>query len=169
MNSGEIYFAEHDHACVFKLVGEVRYTMSCSLDELLEQKLNRAGLDNVYIDLCDATSIDSTSLGLLAKIANFMRERNDDKVILMSSNDDINQILHNMGFDEIFELCACDGQCPKALHSVAVDEHPAKEQMAKTVFEAHRILSDLNDHNRLQFKQVLGTLKKQLQRVVLRQ
>jgi anti-anti-sigma factor len=158
MNRSGIFYADQGRCYVLKFVGDIRYTMGCSLDELLEQHLVEENIENVFVDLSEATSIDSTSLGLLAKIANLMHNRDKHKVLLVSPNDDINDILESIGFDDIFDICRYDCHCPPAPEQLQITD-PAKEQMAKTMLEAHNILSELNDKNRSMFKDVIGVLK----------
>jgi anti-anti-sigma factor len=158
MNRSGIFYADRDGYYVLKFVGDIRYTMGCSLDELLEQHLSDEKIDSVFIDLSEASSIDSTSLGLMAKVANLMLSRSPHKVTLVSPNEDINQILESIGFDDIFDICHYDKDCPLASEQLRIDD-PAKENMAKTMLEAHSILSELNDKNRSMFKEVIGALK----------
>ena len=161
MQSGKIYYADEAQACVLKLVGDIRYTMGCSLDGLVDQQLAREDLEVVFIDLSEATGIDSTSLGLLAKIANIMRSRGKDEVIIISPNPDINEILNSMGFDEIFTICEGNDACPCASTPVPVT-NPNKDKMAQTVLDAHRRLCDLNEKNRAAFAGVIGALENKL-------
>lgn len=158
MKRSGIFYADQGQCYVLKFVGDIRYTMGCALDELLEQHLIEEDIENVFVDLSEATSIDSTSLGLLAKIANLMHNRNKHKVLLVAPNDDISQLLESIGFDEIFDICRKEYPCPPASEQLQITD-PAKEQMAKTMLEAHNILSELNDKNRAMFKDVVGILK----------
>lgn len=158
MSRNGIFYTQQGCCYVLKLVGDIRYTMGCSLDDLLQQHLSEEEIKRVFVDLSEATGIDSTSLGLLAKIANLMKSRSDDKVVLISPNDDITQILESMGFDEVFNICHIDQTCPPASEQAAIKD-PAKENMAQTMLEAHHILSQLNDKNRVMFKDVICALK----------
>jgi len=59
---------------VIKLNGDVRYTMGCALGDFLNRLFAQTDYDGIIVDLTDAHSIDSTSLGLLARIANFSHQ-----------------------------------------------------------------------------------------------
>lgn len=160
MTVGAIFYAKQGHTYILKFVGDIRYTMSCSLDRFLERLFERDDFDTIAIDLTETTAIDSTNLGLLAKIANFARRRFNCKPPLHTTNRDVNQVLDSMGFDDVFELCyepSC-ADCPKGVRRLEVDE-PGRDEMARTMLDAHCLLSDLNEQNRIEFKNIVGALQ----------
>ncbi|MFO1352451.1 MAG: STAS domain-containing protein [Gammaproteobacteria bacterium] len=159
MDANKILYAKEGRVYVLKFVGAIRYTMGCALDDFLDRLFRQDDFDQIVIDLTETTSIDSTSLGLLAKIANLLRARNGSKITLVSSNEDINQILDSMGFYQIFNVCDKYQNCREALQNLEFSD-PTKDKMGKTMLEAHNILSELNDTNRQRFENVVGTLKK---------
>ncbi|NIW77982.1 MAG: anti-sigma factor antagonist, partial [Calditrichae bacterium] len=71
---------------MLKFSGDIRYTMGCSLDDFLKKLFKRSDFETILIDLTETRSIDSTSLGLLAKIANFMQHQFHQKAPLVSTN-----------------------------------------------------------------------------------
>lgn len=160
MKSGEIFYDTHGDAYVVKFVGEIRSHMGCSLNDHLKQALDGEELRQVYIDLLDATSLDSTSLGLLAKIANALRQAEKPKAIVLSDSDDINQVLESMGLDEIFTIRASDNVCPCASKHLDVIAAPARDEMQQTVLEAHNVLIDLNEKNRQTFQELIEVIEK---------
>ncbi len=163
MTVGTILYARRQRTYILKFVGEIRYTMSCSLDQFLKQLFKRSDYDAITIDLTDTTSIDSTSLGLLAKVANFTRRRFGTKPTLYSHNCDVNRVLDSMGLDDVFELhCEpCEQGCPlEETQQLEVSE-PDSQTLARTLLDAHCTLSDLNDSNRLEFRDIVGVLRQQ--------
>ncbi len=163
MTTGDIYYGAQDGAFVVRFVGAIRYTMCCALDELLTAELKRPGLQRVFIDLRDADSVDSTSLGLLAKIANLLRAAGRPPATLLTGCADIREVLDSVGFDEIFDIGSdADGAgaCPDAPLKLDVACRDL-QKMADTVRETHGVLSDLNEKNRELFKDVIGALDKE--------
>lgn len=158
MTAGEAFYTKQGGTYAIKLVGDIRYSMGCSLDEFLEQLFAQGDYDDILIDLTEVNSIDSTSLGLMAKVANFMRQRFGRKATLVSTNADINQTLDSIGFSEVFNICADRAVGSEGLERLSVAELN-KTELAKTLFEAHRALSELNEKNRETFKGVLEALK----------
>lgn len=161
MTAGQAFYAKQGDTLIVKLVGDVRYTMSCSVDDFLEQWFAKENGTMMLIDLSEVECIDSTSLGLLAKVANFMHTRFANKVILIAPNPDINQLLDSVGFTTIFEIRS-NGTLPaesmQRLHLL----EPTKAELAKTMLEAHQVLSDMNEKNRGTFKDVVEALRNKL-------
>ncbi len=161
MTAGQAYYAQQDNTYIIKLVGDIRYTMSCSVDEFLEQLFTTSDYNDMVIDLSEIECIDSTSLGLLAKVANFMRDRFTRRITLISAKPDITQLLDNVGFSQIFDI-RHDGAMPvDTMHRLRVME-PNKAELTKTMFEAHQALSDVNDRNQEVFKDVVEALRNKL-------
>lgn len=104
MNEGSFLFAEKDSSYFIRLVGDIKYTVCSGFDKFIDDIFNEANPVDVLIDLTEASYIDSTNLGLLAKIAKLMDARHKRKVTIISTNDDINTILVSVGFDEVFDI-----------------------------------------------------------------
>lgn len=157
---GTILFAEIDNVQVLKFVGDVRVTLGPTISNYLDGIGQNGSLKSIVIDLTETTCIDSTSLGLLAKIS--LRSQNILKTLptIISTNDDVTRILTSMGFERIFlivgdiDVC-CDqmGELPEAV----VSEAELREQ----VLEAHRILMKLNKSNEMKFKELVAALEKE--------
>lgn len=158
MDLGTVLYAKQETTCVLKFVGEIRYTMGCSLENFLDQLFAWQDYNDILIDLTETTMIDSTCLGLLAKIANVVKSRFGRKTTLVSSNPDINQILDGVGFAAVFNICN-DREATVAAYRQLPSLDPDKARLTKILFEAHQILSELNEDNRHKFKSVLEALK----------
>ena len=66
---GRIQFAEQDGTFVLKFIGEVRLTLCSALDSTIEKIFSALNFSAIVIDLTETRSIDSTTLGLLAKLS----------------------------------------------------------------------------------------------------
>jgi len=161
MTAGQAFYAKQGDTFIIKLIGDIRYTMSCSVDGFLEQWFAKENGGDMLIDFSEVECIDSTSLGLLAKVANFMRERFTRKVTLISPNQDITQLLDSVGFTAVFEIRP-DGAFPlEGMQRLRLME-PTKAELTKTMYEAHQVLSDMNEKNRETFKDVVVALRTKL-------
>ncbi len=158
MESGAAFYVRQGNTYILKLVGDIRYTMGCALGDFLNDLFARADYDDIVVDLTEAHSIDSTSLGLLARIANFNRERFHHKTTLLSSNVDVNQVLDNMGFYEIFNIRDTGETISATLLQLAIHD-PNKDELTRIVYEAHCTLSEINPQNRETFKYVVENLR----------
>ncbi|MBK9950073.1 MAG: STAS domain-containing protein [Candidatus Competibacteraceae bacterium] len=118
--AGAAFYVKQGTTYILKLVGDMRYTMGCALADFLDGLFTHADYDDIVVDLTETHSIDSTSLGLLAKIANFNRQRFAHQTTLLSTNPDVNQILETMGFYEIFTI-RDTGENISALQQLAIE------------------------------------------------
>ena len=75
MSTGRIQFAEQDGTFVLKFIGEVRLTLCTALDTTIEKIFTALNFSAIIIDLTETRSIDSTTLGLLAKLSILSRQR----------------------------------------------------------------------------------------------
>lgn len=161
MESGAAFYVRQGNTYILKLIGDVRYTMGCALGDFLDRLFTQTDYNDIIVDLTETHSIDSTSLGLLAKIANFNRQHFAHKTTLLSTNADVNQILDNMGFYEIFNIRDTGEAITAALQQLAISA-PCKDELTRIMYEAHQTLSDLNPRNEEAFKGVLDNLRSRL-------
>ena len=89
MSTGRIQFAEQDGTFVLKFVGEVRLTLCSALDATIERIFTALNFNAIVIDLTETRSIDSTTLGLLAKLSILSRQRIGLLPMLTTNNPDI--------------------------------------------------------------------------------
>ena len=155
---GRILAARHDGAYAIKLVGDVRVTLCATIDDYFDQMFADSEFDSVLVDLCEAEGIDSTTLGLLAKLAIRTRERYGFQPVVYSCDTGINRLLRSMAFQRIFDIReqACDN--PDSINevpAVSADADSVKEK----VIEAHNILMDLSDDNRERFQDLMAVLQ----------
>lgn len=158
MNEGQILYAKVDHTYVLKFSGDVRYTICAPLSAFIKQLQNQDGFEDILIDLTETEGIDSTNLGLLARIANLVQDRFHHKTTLLSSNSNVNRTLETMGFYEVFDIddhCRSPGFSGEDLPEVA---EPARET-SDAILQAHRTLAALNESNREMFRSVVEALE----------
>jgi len=135
MADGKILFADKDNRWFVKLIGDVRYTISSGFAALLDELPRRPVPEDVVVDLSEAESIDSTNLGLLARIARHMFACCQRKPLMVCPNDDISQELCSMGFDDVFIFLRAPHPLPGELEEIqAVETGP--RQTAEMVLEA---------------------------------
>ena len=164
MSSGQIKVADHKGVFVIKMEGDVRLTLCLSFDEFIEHMFAAPDFCAVIFDLCDAVAIDSTTLGLMAKISIRGRAMEFDAPYVVSSNPNITRLLASMGFEDIFyivesadalEMPIVDTDSATALDENIVDE----SQVHNSVLDAHRTLMELNSTNHNTFKELVAALE----------
>lgn len=163
MQSGKVLVAQHQGTYVIKLVGDVRLTLCATIDEYFAKMFASPHFVGVIADLSEADGIDSTSLGLLAKLAIQTRRKHQLVPIIVSPNPNITRLLDSMGFQKVFdiqssiELQAVNkaedqfGELPL----VCADEGCVREK----VIAAHRALMSMNAQNRQAFSSLVCSLE----------
>lgn len=160
MQPGRILVAGQDGAFVIKLVGDVRLTLCTTLDEFFDEMLSVEGFASVVVDLSDALNVDSTTLGLMAKLAIKAKERFKFVPVILSTNPDITRVLESMGFDRVFSI-----REEPLLNDEDLGELPvlpcSEDSVKRRVLDAHRTLMGLSDSNHAKFRELVSLLEGQ--------
>ena len=159
MDNGNVLHASNSGVHVLRFIGDIRYTLSPSIDRFLEGIFAGPKPVGFVIDLTDTDSIDSTNLGLLARLATRMQRLDARRVTIVSSRDDINAVLNSMALDEVFDIVGDAGLETGTAQEVP-QENADREVLARTLIDAHRALMDLNEHNREMIRDVVTALEK---------
>lgn len=160
MSCGKILYAVHEGTWVLRLCGDVRATWCASLDSLLARLLADTTLRAVVIDLRDATNIDSTMLGVLARLSVRVRERLANLPLVVAPNPDIRRLLDSMCLDKVFTIVEQSGEAGCECAELPLEDRPDAE-ICRQVADAHRVLMDIDDRNRATFGAVVATLEEQ--------
>lgn len=158
MKPGQILVADHSGVYIIKMVGDVRLTLCISFDQFIDAMFKSENFTSVLFDLSEAEAIDSTTLGLMAKISILGQERCGIVPVILASNPSIQRILQTMGFDDIFTIVDqldAPAFTAKPLNCENCDEKAVKEK----VLEAHKILMGLNANNEDAFRNLVTMLE----------
>ena len=158
MASGKYLFGMIDNLCYLKMVGDMKYTHSGVLDDFLENLMKNESCSGVVIDLSDTEWIDSTNLGLIAKFARLTHKKSLEKPILFSTNQNLNTLLTNMGFNSYFHLIDHLDENQLELEEMQQMKQSSQE-MKKIMLEAHEHLIEMSPENEKKFKNVVNILK----------
>ena len=166
MAEGRVLYALRCETCFLRFEGKVRYTSCAGLEEFIDEVFCENAPEEAIIDLTAATLIDSTNLGLLARIARCMMQRRQRKPAIISTNEDVNTVLTASGFTEVFKFItstdeAADLQVPL---EVVPESDRSEIERTRTILEAHKELMALNEANRNVFANVVEMLEKDLKR-----
>jgi anti-anti-sigma regulatory factor len=135
-------------------------TLCATLDSQARQLAETPGLQTVLIDLREATNVDSTALGFLAKVAMAVQGKLEQPPTIIADNPDVRRMLDVMGFARYFSLVDAPITEPAELRDLAVV--PADEEaIRQRILEAHRILMHMNEHNREEFQPLVEMLEAQ--------
>jgi len=156
--TARILSAREGGTVIIRLLGDVRYTISPTFKDYLETLFHDPQVTNIVLDLSGTSNIDSTNLGLLAKVANHSRQHLHHKSLIVSDNSDVNQVLHSVGFDRVFMLTNHFDMPATDLEELE-PEAASREQLAGVLLDAHRTLMGMNETNRVMFADVVKSLE----------
>jgi anti-anti-sigma factor len=157
----KILYSEHDGIHFLRFQGDILHTLAPALDRLLKHLATGSASHSYLLDLTETRSIDSTMLGLLARIAKLAKEHGETPPALICSNEDIIDLLIGIGFDEVFSLLACDGVPLGEAQEIDRAETDDRS-LTQTMLEAHQELINLKEDNRLLFEDVVDLLQRSL-------
>lgn len=158
MNNGQILVAYQGGDNVIRMLGDVRLTLCISFDNFIQRMFEERPFHSVIFDLRDAECIDSTTLGLMAKISITARNLGYKNPVVLTNNPNINRLLETMGFSDIFELIA-SGEVPLKKSAELPLTEADEDEVKARVLEAHKILMELNTTNQNQFKALVDALE----------
>lgn len=159
-DEGQISYARQADTWILRFQGAIRYTNAHALDTFLDTLFAQQRPAAICVDLSDTTSIDSTGIGMLAKIANGLNRAGRSKPVLVSTNTEINELLLSLRLDDVC-LIATEGSKASAAETIPATT-PSERDVARTVLEAHRLLCGLSEHNRASFLSVVDALANEL-------
>lgn len=159
MTDCQVLHASHNDIHVLRFIGDMRYTVSPSIERYLEEIFTDNTPAGFVVDLTETDSIDSTNLGLLVRIDKRLRAHDLPGLTVVSNRADINSILRSMALDEVFDIVE-----ESALETGEAQEVPrerdGREVLARSLIDSHRALMDLNERNREMFRDVVSSLEK---------
>ena len=157
--NGRILVGDHDGVYVIRFEGDVRVTLCGSFDHYLEQMLDNPDFESVLVDVSGAVGIDSTSLGVLAKLSLGVQEVKSKLPTLVCTSPDIRRILVNMGFDDVFVIVDEQYVFDRNLGELPVSQDMAIDEMRERVIDAHKLLMSLNETNKEAFQDLVTALE----------
>ncbi len=155
-----ILYAREGGNYYLRFIGDVRVTFCATLNTYIELLFTAPQIKSVVIDLRQASAVDSTTLGLLAKLAIYVNKNANLKPLMIVEDPSMIRLLESMGLDEIFVFCRDLPAKPenlKELPLTAVDTEDAKAR----VIEAHRMLISLNNRNMKAFSDLVKRLEEE--------
>ncbi|WP_186297689.1 STAS domain-containing protein [Sedimenticola selenatireducens] len=161
-SSGQILHGSQDGVEILCYKGDIRHTLCVALDRYLQTLMDKKDLKGFVVDLTQAESVDSTNLGILARLARVMQKEGLPKVTLISDQPDINELLEAVGFDRVFDIVETREGALAKLSEIPVTTS-GDVKTTQLLLEAHRALMALNEANRVQFQDVVKAFETALE------
>ena len=97
----QVLYAERSGYHVLKFVGDVRLSLSPMISGFLSQMQDTDDCLGVVVDLSETETIDSTALGLIAKLGIVCRDSFAQTLSIVSPKSDITRLLESMSMQEV--------------------------------------------------------------------
>lgn len=160
MSDSKVLVGLQDKQCFWlKLEGDVRVPWCVSLETYCEAVIQQPGIKSVCVDLLATENLDSTTLGVLAKVAIYTRSHCGNKAVLLCQDENILRLVRSMGFEAVFDI-------RNSLDTDALDfdELPllacTEADMKDAVINAHKTLMAMTEDNRASFGSLVDALEK---------
>jgi len=138
--------------------GVIRYSQCAGLESHIEKLFQQPNFSEIAIDLEHAEMLDSTALGLLARIAIEFKKLSDNRPVIFLRRGELAHILKRVCFDQVFNIVtqvkSSDDMDFVEIASVANSE----ENILKCVLEAHKNLAEISNKNSHYFTDITQAL-----------
>ena len=160
MSVGKILVSDEQGNYLIKFIGDVRVTLCGSLNRYMETIFGSSEVNKVVVDMLEAEGLDSTTLGLMAKLGLHCRKEYGLDVQVFCQNPSILRTLDCMGFNDLFEIFqeVPETETTGKLHSIAAVD-TEMDEIRRQVLEAHRLLVELNPENSTEFTDLIRALE----------
>lgn len=162
MSNGQILISDQSDNYLLKLVGDVRLTLSASLSRYIETLFNNHTVQRIVVDMLEAEAVDSTTLGLIAKLGLRCRQHYNINVQLFCQNPSILKTLDCMGFDEIIDIFSQPHEVNGKLRTLDTSDDASEDnldELREQVLESHKLLRQLNPENSVEFSDLIQALE----------
>jgi anti-anti-sigma regulatory factor len=149
---------------VLRYFGRVNYVLAPAIKQFADDLVNQGDVRGWVFDLTHAELLDSTNLGLLARLAVRSGAADPARSVIVSPSDDLNSVLRSMSFDQLFDIVtvAPPDETMQADGQDIAGPAASPRELGETMLDAHRALMVLSDSGRLEFEQVVAALEAEL-------
>ncbi len=159
------FFGQIDSTSILKLSGQIRYIAARGLKDFVDRALERPDLDTFVVDLRDVELIDSTGMGMLARLGRNTLERHGRRAVLVCKVKDVLTSLHSASFDTLFlmeEGWPLEAETP--LDEVPLGEplSNADRSVGQLILQAHKDLAAMCESNARVFGGVVSAMEQDL-------
>jgi anti-anti-sigma factor len=162
MSDGRVFHACTGERHVLRYTGRADYVIAPAIERFAERLFEGNGPTGLVFDLRAASMLDSTNLGLLARLASRVDQAGGRSTIV-STNDDVTDVLRSMGLAAMFQIASDD----PVLHEVNGGEEiplepTGQRELMQTMLEAHRVLARIDENDSAGFRAVVEGLESEL-------
>ena len=149
-----------------KLIGNSTMRNSKTLEEYLNKILTGEKKD-IILDFEECNYMDSTMLGLIAKIALKIKKIWLQEIIAINLDNSILMSIKSTGIDKLLNLIeknVINKKDSEELEELENKDFDSKEEKTQHILESHKTLVNLNEENKLIFQNVVNLLEKEMEK-----
>ena len=158
MSAGKILVYDESGNYLLKLTGDVRVTLCGTLNRHMDTIFGSKAVNGVVVDMLEVECLDSTTLGVLAKLGIHCQREYGINVQVFCHHPSILRTLDCMGFEDIFDIHQ-DVLAPCGTVSDLATVTPEVNETRRQVLEAHKTLIQLSPKNSDQFTDLIQALE----------
>lgn len=160
MTEGHVTHAHQQGIHVLRYFGTVDFMLAPGIQRFVEQLIEDGSVSGLVFDLSQANSLDSTNLGLMARVNERLLNVGAANSVIISSEGDIDVVLRSMGFDQTFDVHTPGSDAEPESEEPITTESPSAAELRETMLAAHQALVRLSDAGRLEFAPVVECLER---------
>ncbi len=159
---------------MLRFLGDILYTagtsavVTRSFRRFLDGLESEVAFEHLVVDLSETRCIDSTNLGLLARLVRLAREHGDLRPTLVGPSEDVLRTLETMGFDRVFlivgqeELPLAGSELEVVHAEVTSDPTEDPRALLEVVLDAHRELMAMSEEGAEVFEDAVALMEREL-------
>ncbi len=158
----ETHYQVHDSpkAAVLQVLKKASYTNCEPVRNFFDKKFNE-GQRAFIVDFANCTSVDSTFLGILVRLALNLRNSADSgKLVLLNLTGRNLETVKNLGIHRIAEISSSSIENLNDLEALSKNGK-SESACSDTIYEAHKTLMNLNKKNLRLFCDVVSFLEQE--------
>jgi anti-anti-sigma regulatory factor len=155
----------HGRRHVLRYLGRAVYTMAPAIERFMEGLLPaEVEPGGLVFDLREARMLDSTNLGLMARLAARVENGSDEpRCLIVATSEDVTDVLRSMGMDSLFRIVSADPIVDEpGPEEEIVLEPTGQHELMRTMLEAHRVLAQIDSKDRDGLRAVVEGLEAEL-------
>lgn len=159
-----VYYSFSGTNCIIRLIGDMKYTTVASdFESFIDSLLENESVKDVVVDMRPCTYIDSTDLGILARIAITQVQRKAAKPIIVHEKDSrIVKTIEEIGLGRIFTLKTSLELDEIDFKEIENSEEKNELALAKMMVSAHQNLVDIDEANEKKFSSVIQIMENEI-------
>ncbi|WP_314011134.1 STAS domain-containing protein [Pseudostreptobacillus hongkongensis] len=143
---------------IFKILGKATMKNSKNLSDFID--LNFDEIIDLSFEMSETTYMDSTFLGMIAKIAIELKTKKNKKLVVLNPSQEAKGFLKQTGITKFIDIINEEEIKSESLKAISLETNDNMNDKSRYILEMHEVLMNLNDENKKVFQSVVDAMKK---------